>query len=272
VRRKSESNASPTGDLGELELADILDPPALQKLMDDFYAVARIPMSLVDIKGRLLVGVGWQDICTRFHRVQPETAGHCLESDTHLAAGLAQGECRLYKCKNNLWDMATPINVAGRHMGNIFTGQFFFEDETIDREFFRAQAHKYGFDEEEYLAALDRVPRLSRETVERGMGFLCKLAGMLSLLGYSNIKFARLLAERERLTDSLGESRARLEAALASMTDAVFISDGQGRFIEFNDAFATFHRFRNKEECSARLADQSKPPKPRWTFIIPWRR
>jgi PAS domain S-box-containing protein len=212
-------------------------------------------MSLLDTRGRVLVGVGWQDICTRFHRVQPETARHCLESDTHLAAGLAQGECRLYKCKNNLWDMATPINVAGRHMGNIFTGQFFFEDETIDRELFRAQALKYGFDEEGYLAALDRVPRLSRETVERGMGFFCKLADMLSQLGYSNIKFARLLAERERLSDSLGESRARLEAALASMTDAVFISDGQGRFIEFNDAFATFYRFRNKEECSARLAE-----------------
>ena len=249
VRRKLDSVLSPEGDLGVLELADLIDTSALQKLMDDFHALARIPMSIMDVKGRVLVGVGWQDICTRFHRVHPDTCRHCLESDTHLSAGLAQGEYRLYKCKNNLWDMATPIIVAGQHVGNIFTGQFFFEDETVDRELFRAQARKYGFDEEEYLAALDRVPRLSRETVDRGMAFFLKLSDTLSQLGYSNVKLARLLAERDRLTDSLQESRGKLEAAMGSMTDAVSISDAQGRFLDFNDAFATFHRFRNKDEC-----------------------
>ena len=242
MRRKLDSVLSPEGDLGVLELGDLIDTPALQKLMDDFHAVARIPMSILDVKGRVLVGVGWQDICTRFHRVQPDTCRNCLESDTRLSAGLTQGEYRLYKCRNNLWDMATPIIVAGQHVGNIFTGQFFFEDETVDRELFRAQARKYGFGEEEYLAALDRVPRLSRETVDRGMSFFLKLSDTLSQLGYSNVKLARLLAERDRLTDSLRESR-KLEAAMGSMTDAVSISDAQGRFLDFNDAFAeSFYR------------------------------
>ncbi|MBP7529502.1 MAG: response regulator [Syntrophorhabdaceae bacterium] len=54
--------------------------------------------------------------------------------------------------------------------------------------------------------------------------------------------------------DQLRESRAKLEAALASMTDAVFIYDAQGSLVDFNDAFATFHRFKNKEECSTALA------------------
>jgi PAS domain S-box-containing protein len=52
-------------------------------------------------------------------------------------------------------------------------------------------------------------------------------------------------------------SRAQLEAALASMTDAVFISDIEGRFIEFNDAFATFHRFPNKDACAKTLLEYS---------------
>jgi PAS domain S-box-containing protein len=51
------------------------------------------------------------------------------------------------------------------------------------------------------------------------------------------------------------ESKARLEVALASMTDAVFISDTSGQFIQFNDAFATFCRFRNKAECSRNLSE-----------------
>jgi two-component sensor histidine kinase/PAS domain-containing protein len=250
VRRKLKTVLSPEGDLGVLVLADLVDIPALRDLLDDFYAVARIPMSILDTEGRLLVGVGWQEICTRFHRADPVSSRNCLESDTILSSGLAQGECRLYKCKNNLWDMATPIFVAGRHVGNILTGQFFFEDETVDRGLFRAQARERGFDEGEYLAALDRVPRMSRETVDRGMAFFRKLADMLSQHGYSNAHLARLLAERDRLTDSLRESRAKLDAALNSMSDAVFISDAEGRFIHFNDAFATYHRFPNRDECA----------------------
>ena len=42
----------------------------------------------------------------------------------------------------------------------------------------------------------------------------------------------------------------RLQAALESMTDAVFISDLDGNFIEFNETFATFHRFKSKSECA----------------------
>jgi PAS domain S-box-containing protein len=213
VRRKLESVLSPEGDLGVLDLADLIDAPALQKLMDDSYAVSHVPMAIIDIKGRVLVGVGWQDICTRFHRAHPETGRHCIESDTQLTNDLAQGESRLYKCKNNLWDMATPIFVAGQRVGNVFTGQFFFEDEAPDREFFIAQARKYGFDENEYLAALDRVPRLSRDRVDHGIAFLRGLADTLSQLGHSNIKLARLLAERDRLTDSLRQSEEQLKRA-----------------------------------------------------------
>ena len=59
----------------------------------------------------------------------------------------------------------------------------------------------------------------------------------------------RDITERKRAEEALLESRGKLEAALASMADAVSISDSEGRFIDFNDAFATFHRFRNKNEC-----------------------
>ena len=65
----------------------------------------------------------------------------------------------------------------------------------------------------------------------------------------------RDITERKRVEEALRASRAKLDAALASMTDAVFISDTEGRFIEFNDAFATFHKFRSKAECAKTLAE-----------------
>jgi PAS domain S-box-containing protein len=54
---------------------------------------------------------------------------------------------------------------------------------------------------------------------------------------------------------ALRASETKLAAALASMTDAVFISDIRGNFIDFNEAFATFHKFKNKAECATTLAE-----------------
>jgi PAS domain S-box-containing protein len=91
-------------------------------------------------------------------------------------------------------------------MGNLFLGQFFFDDERPDRNLFRKQAQRYGFNEEEYLAALDRVPRWSREKVNAVMTFYSKLAELLSMLSFSNIKLARTLSERDALLGKLRES------------------------------------------------------------------
>ncbi|MEW6490111.1 MAG: CheR family methyltransferase [Thermodesulfobacteriota bacterium] len=213
VRSKLDIILSPEGDIAGLELADILDAPAVQALVDDFYRLARMPMSIVDLKGRVLVGVGWQAICTKFHRVHPETCRNCLESDLELSAGVPPGEFRLYKCRNNMWDVATPVTIGGRHLGNLFMGQFFFEGEPLDYALFRQQAARYGFDERDYLAALEAVPRLSKEALETSLAFFSKLAGLLSKLGYGNIKLARALAQREALTQSLRRSEARLNRA-----------------------------------------------------------
>ncbi|MEW6667565.1 MAG: CheR family methyltransferase [Thermodesulfobacteriota bacterium] len=218
VRMKLDSLISPEGDIGDLELADIIDVPAVQSLMEDFYALAHIPMSILDLKGRVLVGVGWQEICTKFHRAHPETCRHCVESDTELSADIPAGEFKLYKCKNNMWDVATPIMVGGQHVGNVFSGQFFFDDEAPDYDLFRSQARKYGFDEREYIAAMEAVPRLSRESLNRGMDFFMKTTQVLSQLSYSNIKLARSLAERESLMQALRKARDELELRVEERT------------------------------------------------------
>ena len=62
------------------------------------------------------------------------------------------------------------------------------------------------------------------------------------------------ITARKRTEQALRASQAMLAAALASMTDAVFVTDASGNFLEFNDAFATFHRFRDKYRCPQDLA------------------
>jgi two-component system sensor kinase FixL len=64
------------------------------------------------------------------------------------------------------------------------------------------------------------------------------------------VGLARNITERKQAEERSLAIKARLEAALTSMTDAVFISDAQGQFVDFNDAFAKFNRFGSKDECS----------------------
>jgi PAS domain S-box-containing protein len=104
--------------------------------------------------------------------------------------------------------------LGGRHVGNVFIGQFFYEDEPQDMELFRQQARRYGFDEKDYLAALDRVPHFSREKVEAGMQFYAKLAGLISTLSFSAIQQSRLLAEQKRVEEALRTTQDQFDFAL----------------------------------------------------------
>ncbi len=167
VRTKLNALLDPEGDLGMLNLADVMDCDEIQSLMDDFHALTDIGIGILDLDGNILVRTGWQDVCTKFHRVHPETEKLCRESDSKLTSGVELGTFEIYKCKNNLWDMVTPIMVGGKHVGNLFLGQFFIEDETPDIATFREQARRYKFDEEAYLKAYHAIPRWSRETIDR---------------------------------------------------------------------------------------------------------
>lgn len=227
---------SPSPDAGHPDLAEFIDIEAIQQLMDDFYRLTRITTAIIDPEGRVLVASGWQDICTKFHRVHPESRKNCIESDTVLSRNVAPGTFRLYRCKNSMWDMVTPVMVDGRHAGNIFLGQFLFRDEVPDLEVFRSQARRYGFDEEAYLAALERVPRWSREEVNLAMTFLTRLAHLVSRSGHANLMLARSLADRERLLASLQASERRLSEIIDFLPDPTFAVDPEGRVIAWNRA------------------------------------
>ena len=247
-QKKLNGNRLPNGDADTvtLNLADIIDIQAIQSMMDDFFNLTNIGIAILDLHGKVLIATGWQDICTQFHRNHPESCRNCLESDLELSNGVEPGTYRLYRCQNNMWDMATPIALGDKLVGNLYLGQFLFEGETPDHEVFRSQARKYGFNEGEYLAALERVPRWSRETVNNAMTFYTKLSHMISELSYSNIKIAQTLKERDKLLNSLREREDFLKILINAIPTPVFCKDRDGKYLWFNNAFETF--FGEKKE------------------------
>jgi len=198
VRAKLNAVLHPEGDMGYLSLIDIIDTAKIQHLMDDLYELTNIGGAIVDLDGNVVASTEWREICARFHRKHPDSLKNCIESDTKLTDGIEPGQFREYRCKNNMWDIATPIFIGDKIFGNIFIGQFFYDDEEIDYSAFRSQAHKFSFDEQAYMAALDCVPRFSRNDVKRAMSYYSRLSEILSTLSYSNMKLARTIEEHRR--------------------------------------------------------------------------
>ena len=248
VRRKLKAILNPEKGMEELELSDIIDSDALQSMMDNFYQVTGIGLGVIDMNGNVLVTTGCQDICSRFHRVHPDTAESCRQSDLQLSSGVPPGEFRLYRCKNNLWDMSTPLMVGDRHLGNIFLGQFFFEHEVPDREVFRRQAQLYGFDEKEYLEALDKVPHWTREKVDAVMRFYSQFAESLASLSFGNIKLAWVKAEQDRLYDEMRLNQERLSLAVEMANMGHWEMDIPTLSYTFNEQFYSIYATTSKQE------------------------
>ena len=266
VREKLDAILLEGGDVGRLDLGDILDVPAVQSLMDAFYALTHIGVGIIDLQGQVLVATGWQDICTRFHRRHPEACRNCVASDTVLSTGVPPGTFKAYRCANGMWDLVTPLVVGGRHLGNLFLGQFLYDDEEPDEAFFRDQARRFGFDEAAYLEALVRVPRWSHRTVEAAMTFYSRFADLISRLSLGTVRLARSLAEQERLAASLRESETearRLASFRDGLLDAipapVFYKDLQGRYLGVNRTFCRFYGKSEEEMKGRTVFDVASP-------------
>jgi len=240
VRRKLDAILSPETDIEALELSDIIDSEKIQKLMNEFYRLTNVGIGIIDLHGNVLVGTGWQDICTKFHRVNPESCQLCIESDLELSREVPVGTFKQYRCKNNMWDIVTPIMLSDQHVGNIFMGQFLFDDEIPEYEIFRQQADRHGFKEAEYLAALDRVPRWSHQKVDAAMSFYTAFASMIGNLSYSNIKLANALEERKRAEEVAVEQIRFQQILMDAIPIPVFFKCRDGKYLGCNEAFSEF--------------------------------
>jgi PAS domain S-box-containing protein len=239
LRLKLDSILSPDAAILDEDLSNILDTPAIQSLMEDFTRLTSMAMAIIDLRGNVLVATGWQDICTQFHRGHPQAARNCTESDLFLAQNLRPGEYVAYKCQNHLWDVATPLFIGGKHVGNIFTGQFFYDDEPVDEQLFIDQAANYGFDRDQYLSALHRVPRISRARVKSLMDFLTKFSALISKLSYSNLKLAKAISEEQRIEATLRQSEEHFRRLTKLSPLPVLIISQQGDIEYLNDRFLT---------------------------------
>jgi diguanylate cyclase (GGDEF)-like protein/PAS domain S-box-containing protein len=182
-------------------LKEILEIEKPSRLLEQFYNATGLANFIVDLKGNILHGVGWESICTEFHRKHKISSERCFKSDTILANRLKKKEkYSIYICQNGMVDVATPIIIDGVHVANFFIGQFFFE--TPDKDFFIKQAEELGFDKEKYLKALEECHVYNKETILRFLDFF---GGLINMIGESALKTIKENEQHEEKADRAAE-------------------------------------------------------------------
>jgi PAS domain S-box-containing protein len=216
----------------------LVDLEKVRLLLEAHFRITGLLSAILDAEENILVAVGWQDICTRFHRTNPETCARCRESDAYIKGHLHDfnGSYLDYRCKNGLRDVAVPIIIGGVHLATFFTGQFFYDDDKPDVEFFKAQAREFGFDEADYLGALTRVQVCTRDQVRSFMEFYRCLVQMMAEMGLKNLELSREVAIRAETERELKESRDYLEKIIDTVADPIFVKDREHRLLLVNAA------------------------------------
>jgi ligand-binding sensor protein len=218
----------------DIDLKSIINVDEIQSILDEFHYLTNMVTALLDTKGEVIESTGWQDICTKFHRAHPETAHNCTKSDLYLAKNLKPGEYIDYKCQNGLWDVVTPLYVGKKHLGNIFTGQFFYDDENVDENFFIKQAEKYGFEKDSYLEAFRRIPRYNKDTIDHLMSFLVKFTTYISKIGLVNIKLEKEITERKQAEKALRAAEQLFSYYMDNIDSYVYIKDRESNYTFIN--------------------------------------
>jgi len=147
-------------------ISQLIDIEQLSVIMEPFWQSTGLGVALFDENFDVLTSVGWQKICTHFHQKHPEAHKSCIESQNYFRKNFKPDEILSYKCKNGLWDLAYPIFQQETFLGYVSFGQFFINDEEIEKAFFVQQAQKYNFDTEAYISHLRTIPIFSSVKLE----------------------------------------------------------------------------------------------------------
>ena len=231
----------------KIDILSLIDFERVNILLEGFNKTTEFVTAILDLKGNVLSKSGWRQICTDFHRIHPECSKRCTVSDTVLAGEVGDGEkYHFYICLNGLVDVAVPIVINGEHVANLFSGQFFFDEP--DRVFFRKQAVQFGFNEDKYIDALEKVPVVSKEKVKLAIEFLLNMTQMIS-----EMTFQRL--EQIHLNEALKKSEERTRSVLDNMLEGCQIIGFDWKYLYLNYAAELHNRRPNSELIGNRYTD-----------------
>lgn len=137
------------------------------------------------------------------------------------------------------------IVVDGHHLGTLYVGQFLYEDEEVNHAFFEEQAHKYGWPLDEYMQAIEEIPRISQRKAQYYLSYAADLVELLAELGYKNIRLEEEVQERKIAEHAFREGERQYKALVENVPGAVYqcLNDEMYSTIFISDEIEVFTGF-----------------------------
>ncbi len=193
------------------KFSDLVDIPKFTEVLDSFYKATQIPNGLVGEEGEIISQSGWVDACALYHRANPHSNQHCIQSNLELMSNLHEGQVAYSFCKNGLIDYATPVVIEGQRIATLFLGQVL--DKEPDILFFQEQYKKFDYDKDAYLKAIHDIPIVPKEQMEALMECMVGMARILAESGLAKLRqnilendLDKSMAKRIQLEDILNLS------------------------------------------------------------------
>ncbi len=211
---------------------ELTDPEKLRELMAAFYRAFKIPHSISDADGEWLVAEGWEDACTKFFRVHPESCAICQRSDARIVGLMRPNVHTCDRCDHGLEHVGAPIVVGGQHVATFWLGQFFYSPPDLD--FYRRYALRFGFPEEEFLKAITHCKVTTREEIDRLMDYFIKFCEFLAEAGIQHHQRMKTEEEIRKLNANLEQTvinrtreleKAKDAAETANLAKSLFLAN-----------------------------------------------
>jgi PAS domain S-box-containing protein len=200
------------------KLRELIDVRRLEDIININTRITKVPVGIIDMNGDILIASGWQDICEKFHRVNPGTSVRCWQNQNFLMSNLKEGQYTQSMCKNGLWDIAMPIMLDNEIVAILILGQFFYKNEVPEREYFLKQAEEFGFIVNDYLEALGKIPVFEREEIREILSFYSGFVSMISEMALANKK-------HYEAEEKIRQNEGRFKALIENSSDIIAVFD-----------------------------------------------
>ena len=177
-----------------MELKEFMDISKLQKIQDNFSDATGLAAIAVGNDGQYLTeGSNFTEFCMKYTRGSKEGNRRCVKCDNEGSG--------TYFCHAGLMDFSVDIKVGDEKVGAIIGGQIL--PEAPDEESFRKTARELGINEDEYIAALNKVTISSEEKIRAAANLLELIVNQLVNLEYYKYTNASLMhALQEKTQES----------------------------------------------------------------------
>ncbi len=110
----------------QYKIRELLDVNLIDKLLHDFYKITKVPISIVDISGEVIVCAGWKKVCSGIQCDYEEIHNLCLKEYWKNNGSCTQCE-REVSCLYGLKMYRIPVYIIDTVIANIFLCEFMAE-------------------------------------------------------------------------------------------------------------------------------------------------